>query len=58
MQITRRELNRSFDRVYEGIDDLDDKVNHLRTEFTDFRGNINQKLDTILGHLTEIGCAQ
>jgi len=58
MQITGRELNRSFDRVYEGIDDLDDKVDHLRVKFTDFRGNINQKLDTILGHLTEIGCAQ
>jgi predicted nucleic acid-binding Zn-ribbon protein len=64
-QITGRELNRGFDRVYEEIDDLDDKiddlddkVDHLRVEFTDFREEINQKLDTILRHLTGIDRSQ
>lgn len=60
-QITGRELNRGFERVYEEID-------HLQSEFTEFRDEVNQKfdevnqkfdevnqkLDTILRHITGI----
>jgi hypothetical protein len=60
-QITGRELNRGFDRVYEEIDHLEDKVDHLedkvdrlQSDFEGFRDEINQKLDTILRHLTGI----
>ncbi len=53
-QITGRELNRGFDRVYEEIDDLNDKIDDLQSEFTEFRNEINQKLDTILRHITGI----
>ena len=60
-QITGRELNRGFNRVYEEIDHLDDKVdrlddkvNHLQLEFDEFRDEMNQKLDTILKHITGI----
>ncbi len=58
-QITGRELNRGFDRVYEEIDHLEDKVDLLQDkvdclelEFKEFRNEINQKLDTILKHIT------
>jgi predicted nucleic acid-binding Zn-ribbon protein len=58
-QITGRELNRGFDRVYEQIDHLADKVDilqhkvdRLELEFKEFRNEINQKLDTILKHIT------
>jgi uncharacterized coiled-coil DUF342 family protein len=51
-QITGRELNRGFERVYEEIDELHDKIDHLQAEFTGFRDEINQKLDAILRHLT------
>jgi predicted nucleic acid-binding Zn-ribbon protein len=53
-QITGRELNRSFDRVYEEIDHLEDKIDRLQSGFEGFRDEINQKLDTILRHLTGI----
>ncbi|ACB50110.1 unknown [Crocosphaera subtropica ATCC 51142] len=56
-QITGRELNRGFDRVYEEIDDLNDKIDDLQSEFIEFRNEINQinqKLDTILRHITGI----
>ncbi len=53
-QITGRELNRGFDRVYEEIDELNDKFDHLETEFREFRDEINQKLDTILRHITGV----
>lgn len=53
-QITGRELNRSFDRVYEEIDHLEDKIDRLQSDFEGFRDEINQKLDTILRHLTGI----
>jgi predicted nucleic acid-binding Zn-ribbon protein len=53
-QITGRELNRGFDRVYGEIDHLEDKVDQLQLEFKEFRDEINQKLDTILRHLTGI----
>ncbi len=56
-QITGRELNRGFDRVYEEIDDLNDKIDDLQSEFMEFRNEINevnQKLDTILRHITGI----
>ncbi len=49
-QITGGELNRGFDRVYE-------EINALRSEFTEFRdemNQMNQKLDTILRHITGI----
>ncbi len=54
-QVTGRELNRGFDRVYEEIDELNNKLDHLQAEFIEFRDEINQKLDTILRHLTGIG---
>ena len=53
-QITGRELNRGFDRVYEEIDDLNDKIDDLQSEFIEFRTEVNQKLDTILRHITGI----
>ena len=53
-QITGRELNRGFDRVYEEIDHLEDKIDRLHLEFDKFRDEINQKLDTILKHITGI----
>lgn len=53
-QITGRELNRGFDQVYGEIDHLEDKVDQLQLEFKEFRDEINQKLDTILRHLTGI----
>lgn len=53
-QITGRELNRGFDRVYEEIDHLEDKVDRLQSEFDKFRDEINQKLDTILKHITGV----
>lgn len=51
-QITGRELNRGFDRVYQEIDHLEDKVDLIQSEFKKFRNEINQKLDTILKHIT------
>ena len=51
-QITGRELNRGFDRVYEEIDHLEDKIDRLQSEFDKFRDEVNQKLDTILKHIT------
>ena len=51
-QITGRELNRGFDRVYEEIDHLEDKIDRLQLEFDKFRNEINQKLDTVLKHIT------
>lgn len=51
-QVTGRELNRGFDRVYEEIDHLENKVDRLQSDFEGFRHEINQKLDTILRHLT------
>lgn len=53
-QITGRELNRGFDRVYEEIDHLEDKIDRLHLEFDKFRDEINQKLDTVLKHITGI----
>ncbi len=53
-QITGRELNRGFDRVYEEIDELNEKIDDLQSEFIEFRNEINQKLDTILRHITGI----
>ncbi len=53
-QITGRELNRGFDRVSAEIDHLEDKIDYLQSEFDKFRDNINQKLDTILKHITGI----
>jgi predicted nucleic acid-binding Zn-ribbon protein len=50
-QVTGRELNRGFDRVYEEIDHLEDKVDRLQSDFEGFRDEINQKLDTILRHI-------
>ena len=51
-QVTGRELNRGFDRVYEEMDHLEDKVDRLQLEFEGFRDEINQKLDTILRHIS------
>ncbi|MGK7954401.1 MAG: hypothetical protein AB4063_03930 [Crocosphaera sp.] len=53
-QITGREFNRGFDRVYEEIDDPNDKIDNLQSEFIEFRTEVNQKLDTILRHITGI----
>ena len=53
-QVTGRELNRGFDRIYEEIDYLEDKLDLLDSEFKEFRNEINQKLDTILKHITGI----
>ncbi|GAL92465.1 hypothetical protein N44_01023 [Microcystis aeruginosa NIES-44] len=53
-QVTGRELNRSFDRIYDEIDHLEDKVDRLQSNFEEFRDEINQKLDTILQHITGI----
>lgn len=56
-QITGGELNRGFDRVYEKIDHLNDKMDALQPELAGFREEINQihqKLDTILRHITGI----
>ena len=53
-QVTDRELNRGFDRIYEEIDVLEDKVDILQSEFNKFRNEINEKLDTILKHITGV----
>jgi archaellum component FlaC len=53
-QVTGRELNRGFDQVYKEIDHLEDKVDRLQSDFEGFRDEINQKLDTILRHITDI----
>jgi predicted nucleic acid-binding Zn-ribbon protein len=53
-QTTGRELNRGFDRVYEEIDHLEDKIDRFHLEFDKFRDEINQKLDTVLKHITGI----
>ncbi|MBJ7899821.1 MAG: hypothetical protein GC158_07865 [Cyanobacteria bacterium RI_101] len=53
-QVTARELNRGFDRVYEEIDHLEDKVDRLQSDVEGFRDEMNQKLDTILRHLTGV----
>jgi archaellum component FlaC len=53
-QVTARELNRGFDRVYEEIDHLEDKVDRLQSDFEGFRDEMNQKLDTILPYLTGV----
>ncbi len=53
-QVTGRELNRGFDRVYEEIDHLENKVDRLQADFEGLRNEINKKLDTILLHLTGI----
>ena len=53
-QVTNRELNRGFDKVYEEIDYLEDKIDLLRSDFNDFRKETNNKLDMILSHLTGI----
>ena len=53
-QVTGRELNRGLDRIYEEIDILEDKFDLLQSEFNTFRHEINQKLDTILKHITGI----
>ncbi|MDB9310546.1 hypothetical protein PN471_18340 [Aphanizomenon sp. CS-733/32] len=51
-QLTGRELNRGFDKIYEEIDHLEDKFDLLQSEFNTFGNEINQKLDTILKHIT------
>jgi predicted nucleic acid-binding Zn-ribbon protein len=53
-QVTGRELNRGFDKIYEEIDYLEDKLDLLQSKFNEFRNEINQKLDTILKHITGI----
>lgn len=53
-QVTGRELNRGFVKVYEEIDNLEDKIDCLQVEFQEFRNEVNQKLDTILRHITGI----
>jgi predicted nucleic acid-binding Zn-ribbon protein len=53
-QVTGRELNRGFDRIYEEIDDIEDKLDILQSEFHKFRNEINEKLDTLLKHITGI----
>jgi len=53
-QVTGRELNRGFDKIYEEIDYLEDKLDLIQSEFNEFRSEINQKLDTILKHITRI----
>ena len=53
-QIRGRELNRGFDRVYDEIDNLEDKIDRLQLDFDKFRGDMNQKLDAILKHITGI----
>ena len=51
-QIIGRELNQGFDRVYEEIDHLEDKIDRLQLDFDKFRDEINQKLDTVLKYIT------
>ena len=60
-QITGRELNQAFSRVYDEIDAVEGKLDHLQSEFEAFRkevnqkfDEVNQKLDTILRHITGI----
>jgi predicted nucleic acid-binding Zn-ribbon protein len=53
-QVTGRELNRGFEQVYQEIDHIEDKLDLLQSEFNEFRNEINQKLDTILKHITGI----
>jgi chaperonin cofactor prefoldin len=42
-QVTARELTRGFDRVYEEIEHLEDKVDRLQSDFEGVRDEINQK---------------
>ncbi len=60
-QITGRELNQAFGRVYDDIDAVEDKIDGLQSDFDDFRqevkqkfDEINQKLDAILLYTTRI----
>ncbi|NET01723.1 MAG: hypothetical protein F6K61_14335 [Sphaerospermopsis sp. SIO1G1] len=53
-QLTGRELNRGFDKIYEEIDHLEDKFDLLQSEFNTFHNEINQKLDITLKHITGI----
>lgn len=59
-QVTGRELNQSFEQVYQEIDELDtkidrleDKVDNLQTEAS----AINQKVDIIMRHITGLNSA-
>lgn len=51
-QVTGRELNRGFDKMYEEIDYIEDKLDIFQSDFSEFRNETNQKLDTILKHIT------
>jgi chromosome segregation ATPase len=60
-QITGRELNQAFGRVYDDIDSVEDKIDGLQCDFDEFRqevkqkfDEINRKLDAILLHTTGI----
>jgi hypothetical protein len=55
-QVTGKELNRGFDRVYDEIDALEDQINarfdRLESEVRELRAETNGKLDAILRRLT------
>jgi Mg2+ and Co2+ transporter CorA len=55
-QLTGKEINLAFDRVYEEIDALEDQINarfdRLENSVAEMRAEMNGKFDTIMRHLT------
>lgn len=51
-QVTWRELNDAFERVYQELDELHDKADSIQTEVREMRSELNSKIDIILRHLT------
>jgi uncharacterized protein (UPF0335 family) len=54
-QVTGRELNDAFDRVYEEIDELKAEMNQRFDRVESEVREVNGKIDTILRHITGQG---
>jgi uncharacterized protein (UPF0335 family) len=54
-QVTWRELNDAFDRVYEEIDELKVEMNQRFDRLENDVRDVNGKIDTILRHITGQG---
>ncbi|WP_309740042.1 MULTISPECIES: hypothetical protein [unclassified Chamaesiphon] len=54
-QVTWRELNDSFNRVYEEIDALEENMNRRFDEQSQKQDEQNRKIDIILRHITGQG---
>jgi uncharacterized protein (UPF0335 family) len=54
-QVTGRELNNAFDRVYQEIDELKVEINQRFDRVENQVKEVNGKIDTILRHITGQG---